>query len=129
MELETKPGLPFVRGDRVQLQQVLLNLLMNAMDAVADDAPDKRRVKLQVRSNGDGFVVVAVSDWGHGIPAEKLNSIFEPFFTTKPQGMGMGLSISRSIVEAHGGRISAVNNPQVGATFRFTVPVAKDGGR
>jgi two-component system sensor kinase FixL len=97
---------------------------MNAMDAVADCAPDNRRVKLQVGADGRGFVMIAVSDSGNGIPADKLRSIFEPFFTTKPQGMGLGLSISRTIIEAHGGRIEAVNNPERGATFRFTLPVA-----
>jgi signal transduction histidine kinase len=129
IELHTAPSLPLVRGDRVQLQQVLLNLIMNAMDAVVDCAPDKRRVKLRVGGDGNGFVQLAVSDSGHGIPEDKLKNIFEPFFTTKPQGMGMGLSISRAIVEAHGGLISAVNNPEGGATFRFTVPVANGNGR
>jgi len=127
IDIQTTPGLPLVLGDRVQLQQVLLNLIMNAMDAVADCAPDKRRVTLQVGSDGDGFVAVAVTDLGPGIAGDKLNKMFEPFFTTKPQGMGMGLSISRTIIEAHGGRIAALNNPQGGATFRFTLPVAGDG--
>jgi PAS domain S-box-containing protein len=127
LELETTPGLPLVRGDRVQLQQVLLNLVMNGMDAVGSCPPDRRRVKLRVGRDGDGFVALAVSDSGHGIPADKLRRLFEPFFTTKANGMGLGLSISRSIVEAHGGRISAVNNPEGGATFRFTVPVANGG--
>jgi two-component system sensor kinase FixL len=81
---------------------------------------------LRVESDSDGFVAVTVSDPGPGIPADKLNKIFEPFFTTKPQGMGMGLSISRTIIEAHGGRISGVNNPVGGATFRFTLPLAND---
>jgi two-component system sensor kinase FixL len=126
MELQSAPGLPLVRGDRVQLQQVLLNLTMNAMDAVVGSPPDKRRVQLRVGHDGGGFVAVAVSDSGPGIPADKLNRLFEPFFTTKPEGMGLGLSICRTIIEAHGGRISAVNNAGGGATFCFTVPVANE---
>jgi signal transduction histidine kinase len=127
IELEKAPDLPLVRGDRVHLQQVLLNLVVNGMDAVADCEPEKRRVRVRVEPDGVRFVAVAVSDSGHGIPATQLGRVFEPFFTTKPQGMGLGLSISRTIVEAHGGRISAMNNPEGGATFRFTVPVADDG--
>jgi PAS domain S-box-containing protein len=127
IELDKTPDLPLVRGDRVHLQQVLLNLVVNGMDAVANCEPDRRRVRLQVAPDGARFVAVVVSDFGHGIPATQLERVFEPFFTTKLQGMGFGLSISRTIVEAHGGRISATNNSEGGATFRFTVPVA-DGG-
>jgi PAS domain S-box-containing protein len=125
VELETAPDLPLVYGDRVQLQQVLLNLIMNAMDAVGSGVPEKRRVKVQVGPDGEGFVALSVTDSGQGIPASELDHIFKPFFTTKPGGMGMGLTISRTIVDAHGGRIAAMNNPEGGATFRFTVPVAK----
>jgi two-component system sensor kinase FixL len=128
IEIQAPLGLPPVRGDRVQLQQVLLNLIMNAMDAVMGCAPDRRKVNLRVGRDRDGFVEVAVTDSGPGIPADKLSKIFEPFFTTKPQGMGMGLSICRTIIEAHSGRISGVNNPGGGATFRFTLPVVGDGG-
>jgi signal transduction histidine kinase len=129
MELETTPDLPLVFGDRVQLQQVLLNLILNAMDAVVDCAPDKRRVKLRIIRASNEFIAMAVIDSGHGIPLDKLESIFDPFFTTKPRGLGMGLSISRTIVEAHGGRISATNNAQGGATVSFTLPVANGDGQ
>lgn len=119
------PGdLPAVRGDRVHLQQVLLNLIMNAMDAVASEPPECRKVTLSARANGQGMVEVAVCDSGTGIPATQMESLFRPFHTTKQNGMGMGLSISRTIVEAHGGEIRAENNAARGATFRFKLPVA-----
>jgi PAS domain S-box-containing protein len=114
-------SLPRVRGDRVQLQQVILNLLLNAMDAAGDSAPEDRRVLVRIEL-ADTQVEVAVSDAGHGIPPDRLARVFEPFFTTKPNGMGMGLPISRRIVEAHGGRIWAENNPGGGTAFHFTVP-------
>ncbi|HEX5398994.1 MAG TPA: PAS domain S-box protein [Verrucomicrobiae bacterium] len=121
MVFESASPLPPVRGDRVQLQQVLLNLLLNAMDAVTDCAPENRRVTIRLRAV-DAQVELAVSDTGRGIPSDKLNHVFEPFFSTKPNGMGLGLPISRKIVEAHGGRLWAENNPAAGATFYFTLP-------
>ncbi|MGA2502126.1 MAG: ATP-binding protein, partial [Tepidisphaeraceae bacterium] len=121
LEMNVPPDLPPVRGDRVHLQQVLLNLIINAMDAVSARPDDERRVAVQARLDGDGMVEVIVSDSGNGVPPEKLDRLFEPFFTTKPQGMGMGLPISRTIVEAHGGRIWVENNPEGGAIFRFTL--------
>jgi C4-dicarboxylate-specific signal transduction histidine kinase len=119
--------LPPVRGDRVHLQQVLLNLIINGMDAIGSEADGNRDVKLDARRNGDGTIEIAVCDSGHGVPPEKLGKVFEPFFTTKPNGMGMGLSISRTIVEAHGGRIWVENNADRGATFRFTLCAADAG--
>ena len=126
LAVETDPALPPVHGDRVQLQQVLLNLLLNAMDALDDNPPARRLVTVRARPAG-ATVEVAVSDTGHGIPADKLLRVFEPFFTSKPNGLGMGLAISRSIIEAHGGRLWAENNEAGGATFTFTLPVAEGG--
>jgi C4-dicarboxylate-specific signal transduction histidine kinase len=126
LTLESASSCPPVRGDRVQLQQVLLNLLLNAMDAVNASAPDGRRVTVRVRAAGTE-VEVAVSDTGLGIPMDALAHLFEPFFTTKPNGLGMGLAISRSIIQAHGGRLWADNNEAGGATFAFMLPAAEGG--
>jgi C4-dicarboxylate-specific signal transduction histidine kinase len=126
IQLALEPGSPPppVRGDRAQLQQVLLNLLLNAMDAVNDSPNDRRRVSVCVRTAGSQ-VEAAVSDAGSGIPADKVAHVFEAFFTTKPNGLGMGLAISRSIIKAHGGSIHWQNNPAGGATFCATLPVAE----
>jgi C4-dicarboxylate-specific signal transduction histidine kinase len=125
MTLEVAPALPPVQGDRVQLEQVLLNLLLNAMDAMGDRAPARRHVTVRV-CRVKKTVELSVSDNGHGIPSEQLTRIFEPFFTTKSNGLGMGLAISLSIVEAHGGRLRAENNPEGGgAVFTFALPVAE----
>ena len=120
--------LPEVRGDKIQLQQVLLNLLLNAFDAMKDCSVEDREVSLRVEG-GAGMVEVSVSDHGPGLTSDKLDKIFQPFFTTKREGLGMGLSISRSIIEAHGGHLWAENNNGRGATFHFTVPVAEEGGK
>jgi len=119
--------LPLIRGDGVQLQQVLLNLLFNGADAVKSLPAEERHLLMRARSEGR-TVEVSVSDGGDGIPPEQLANIFEPFFTTKASGLGMGLPISQTIVETHGGRIWAENKPGGGALFRFTIPVAKTGG-
>jgi signal transduction histidine kinase len=112
---------PLVLGDRVQLQQVLLNLVLNGMDAMAARAAGERQLTIQT-CREEHAVRVGVRDRGPGIPPDQLGNVFAAFFTTKAQGMGMGLAISRSIVEAHGGRIWAENNPEGGATFCFTLP-------
>ncbi len=111
-----------VMGDRVHLQQVVLNLMLNAMDAMAGVPTDQRWLFVRTRS-ANGQLEVSVEDRGEGIALNPTTKIFEPFFTTKAEGMGMGLSIARNIIEAHGGRISATNNPQSGATISFTVPL------
>jgi len=124
IEIALDAALPNVFGDRVQLQQVLLNLIVNAIDAVADMPAGRRRVTVRTRHTTDGEVVVAVADRGPGISAEQLTRLFESFFTTKPRGMGLGLSIARTIVEAHGGRIWAESDGSSGATLTFTLPAA-----
>lgn len=130
VELVTELGeIPLVHGDRVQLQQVLLNLVLNGMDAMSDTAPVRRRITVSTDLDGHGGVGVAVSDAGHGIPVEQLPQVFNSFITSKPNGMGLGLSIARSIIEAHGGKILAENNPGGGATLRFTFPVKTSGMR
>jgi two-component system, LuxR family, sensor kinase FixL len=126
LDVKTDPALPLVHGDRVQLQQVLLNLLINAMDALDDNPSAKRLVTVRVR-HGGAAVEVTVSDTGHGISEDNLVRMFEPFFSSKPNGLGMGLAISRGIIEAHGGRLWAKNNEAGGATFAFTLPVDEGG--
>jgi signal transduction histidine kinase len=120
INLDLEPELPPIRGDGVQLQQVLLNLVLNGMEAMSLNG-EERQIVLQTRQ-GDGAVRISVRDQGPGIPADTLPHVFETFYTTKPSGMGVGLAISRSIVEAHGGKIWAENNPDRGATVSFTLP-------
>lgn len=120
---EVPDALPTVLGDRIQLQQVLINLVVNAMDALDDARRTERWVSVEVRRGDAHCVEVSVSDSGAGIPAERLAQIFDPFFSTKASGMGMGLAISRTIVEAHGGQLRADNREEGGASFRFTLPV------
>jgi signal transduction histidine kinase len=119
MRIDLAPELPKITADRVQLQQVLMNLMLNGIEAMKDSGGE-----LIVKSelDQDGQVLISVSDNGVGLPPEKADHIFDAFFTTKPQGTGMGLAISRSIVESHGGRIWATPNSGPGATFRFTLP-------
>lgn len=121
---DLEAALPPVRADRVQVQQVILNLALNALEALHDQAADKRRVLIRSRRASDTEAEVSVIDAGAGIDAEVLPRIFDAFVTTKPSGMGLGLSISRTIVEAHGGRLGADNLPGGGASFRFTLPFA-----
>jgi len=115
-----------VRGDRVHLQQVLLNLIFNGMDALNNANHEDRRVTVTARQSGERIIEVAVGDSGHGIPVNMLPNVFNPFFSTKPNGMGMGLPISRTIIEAHGGQLWAENNHAQGATLRFTLPIAEE---
>jgi signal transduction histidine kinase len=126
LDVDIPGDLPPVRGDRVHLQQVLLNLILNGMDALNESSREGRRVRVTALLDGAQTVEIAVSDTGSGIPTDKLTHIFDPFFTTKPNGMGMGLPISRTIIEAHGGRFWAENNNSGGATFRFTLPIAEE---
>ena len=119
---ELAPGLPKILGDRVHLQQVLLNFILNGMDAMAGEPRERRRLSIRTHSRPNGLVELAVMDMGHGIKPEMLPRLFEAFYTTKPNGMGMGLSISRTIIEAHHGRIWAENNAGGGAVFRVALP-------
>jgi len=110
-------------GDRVHLQQVLINLILNGMEAMADTPEAERRLLVRTATNGDRRVEISVTDFGQGIAPEKLPRLFDSFFTTKETGMGLGLSIARSIIDAHQGSISAENNADGGATFRFNLPI------
>jgi C4-dicarboxylate-specific signal transduction histidine kinase len=127
LDVDVPADLPHVRGDRVQIQQVLLNLILNGMDALHGTRLEDRRVDVTARLDGAQLVEIAVGDAGHGIPADTLARIFDPFFTTKPDGMGIGLAVSRTIVEAHNGRLWAENRNGGGAAFRFTLPIAEGG--
>jgi signal transduction histidine kinase len=118
MRTELAAELPKVRAERVQLQQVFMNLMLNAIEAMQDEGGELT-VKSQLE---DSQLLLSVSDTGVGLPAEKMEQIFSAFFTTKSQGSGMGLAISRSIVESHGGRLWATANHGRGATFHFTLP-------
>ena len=119
-ELDSK--LPFIHCDQIQLQQVLLNLISNSLEAM-DESSDSCELLIRTLRKDTDTIMVEVKDSGCGIPAENMKKLFAHFFTSKIDGLGMGLSISRSIVEAHGGRLEAKNNPDRGATFYFTIPV------
>lgn len=116
------PGLPRLKGDRVQLQQVVLNLLLNGMDAMTGMTGPSKEMRVGSRRNESEEIVVSVEDCGVGLPSEIEGKIFDPFFTTKQQGVGMGLSISRSIIESHQGRLWAERRPSGGSVFQFAIP-------
>ena len=118
--------LPHVVGDRLQLQQVLMNLIINSVDAMRD-TDGTRELLIRSQQAEEGQLMVSVSDTGVGLPSEQAEQIFNAFFTTKAQGTGMGLRISRSIVESHGGRLWAATNTSRGATFHLTLPAIADG--
>ena len=124
LNLDIPPQLPAALGDRVHLQQVLLNLILNGLDAMNANPADERALTVRVKAKIPGWLEVSVSDCGSGLPPAEAGQLFEPFHTTKPNGMGMGLAISKTIVEAHGGKIRAENHPDTGATFTFTLPTA-----
>jgi signal transduction histidine kinase len=116
---ELDAGLPITRADRVQLQQVLMNLMLNGIEAMKDTSGELTVASKRIE---DDHLLISVSDTGSGFPPEESERLFEAFFTTKPQGTGMGLSISRRIVELHGGRLWASGNTGRGATFQFSLP-------
>ena len=120
MHHELTAELPKVKADRVQLQQVFMNLMLNAIEAMQDSGGDL----VVMSQRQDSQLLLSVSDTGVGLPSEKMEQIFSAFFTTKPQGSGMGLAISRTIVESHGGRLWATANDGRGTTFHFTLATA-----
>jgi signal transduction histidine kinase len=125
MSLELPPGLPSVLGDRVQLQQVVLNLVLNGLEALRPPWAGARTLVIRTGRDGAAAVSVTVQDSGPGIDETNMSRIFEPLYTTKAEGLGMGLAIARTIVDAHSGRLVAATNEQGGATVRFTLPAGK----
>jgi signal transduction histidine kinase len=129
MSLELAPDLPRVRGDRVQLQQVVLNLVLNGLEAMREPHAGARTVVIRTARDGAAALRVTVQDSGPGIAEKDLGHIFEPLYTTKTEGLGMGLAIVRTIVRAHGGTVGAENNPRGGASLHVTLPVAPEGAQ
>lgn len=126
--LDVPESLPLVHADRIHLQQVLLNLKINALDALSENNGDTRKIAVRARAVDSRFVEITVEDNGPGIPPDKMEHLFEPFFTTKGHGMGFGLSICRTIIEAHRGTLTAENREPHGAVFKITLPIEKEAG-
>jgi C4-dicarboxylate-specific signal transduction histidine kinase len=126
LKRELAKDLPPVLGDRVQLQQVILNLIMNGLEAISKTGRGERELLVSSSQDEVDNVIVAVRDSGEGLDAANLERVFDAFFTTKPDGMGMGLAISRTIIESHGGRLWATSNSPRGAVFQFMLPIATD---
>ena len=126
VQTELAEGLPLIEGDRVQLQQVILNLILNAIEAMSGLDEEARELRISTGKDASNGVLVTVRDSGPGLDPTSVERLFEAFYTTKPDGMGMGLSICRSIIEAHGGRLWATANEPRGAVFQFTLPPESD---
>jgi signal transduction histidine kinase len=126
LKRELAKDLPPVLGDRVQLQQVVLNLVINGLEALAKSKEGERELTVSSGRDESNDVIVAVRDTGTGIDPANLDRLFDAFFTTKPDGMGMGLAISRTIIESHGGRLSAAPNSPRGSVFQFALPQASE---
>ena len=126
LQMELAPALPTILGDRVQLQQVIINLVMNGIEAMQSVTDRPRELAIRSREDKPQQVLLSVTDCGVGISAEDADRLFTAFFTTKSSGMGMGLSICRSIMEAHGGRLWATANVPHGATFQFVLPLHRE---
>jgi two-component system, LuxR family, sensor kinase FixL len=119
---DLRPGLATIRGDGIQLQQVILNLILNAAAAMRNSPSGQRKIIVRTAMLDSRTVNASVTDFGTGIDEHHIDRLFEPFYTTKPEGLGMGLSISQRIINAHGGSMEAWNNREGGATFAFTLP-------
>jgi signal transduction histidine kinase len=122
LETELSDHVPLIFADRIQLQQVILNLILNAVQAMSGVSEKSRELLISTEQDASGAVLVTVQDSGPGLDPESAARAFDAFYTTKPQGMGIGLAICRSIVEAHGGRLWATTNEDRGITFQFTLP-------
>jgi signal transduction histidine kinase len=122
LRTDLTPHLASITADRIQVQQVLLNLILNAIDAMSAVGDRPRRLRIATRRDKPDRIEVSVSDAGLGLPPDRLEKVFDAFYSTKTHGLGMGLAICRSIVERHGGRLWAEANEDYGATFRFTLP-------
>jgi signal transduction histidine kinase len=127
VEAQLAEGLPPIPADRIQLQQVILNLIVNAVEAMTPTTDGPRDLSISTEKAEPDGVLVVVRDTGPGLSPASVEHVFDAFYTTKPGGMGMGLSISRSIIEAHGGRLWAASNVPRGAVFEFTVPASGRG--
>jgi signal transduction histidine kinase len=129
MTVDLASDLPGIRGDRIQLQQVVLNMVLNGLEAMLEPNGRDRALAIRTAREGDAAVMITVEDSGVGIDVDDVERLFEPLYTTKPQGLGMGLAIARTIVHAHGGQLRASNNVSGGATFGFTLPVCGEPAR
>ena len=122
VQMQLADGLPFIEGDRVEMQQVLLNLVINALEAMSSVSDGVRELLISTGTTDANHVLVSVRDSGPGFAPQTVEQVFTPFYTTKPTGLGMGLSICHSIIDAHGGRLWASANQPRGAVVQFTVP-------
>jgi signal transduction histidine kinase len=122
LRIEAPGPTPLIKADPVQIEQVLLNLVRNSIEAIVCGAKDDRKLTIRSVKINNGFIKVSIGDTGQGVSAEHATRLFEPFFTSKSTGLGIGLSISQNIIEAHGGRLWLESNSEAGALFSFTLP-------
>jgi PAS domain S-box-containing protein len=127
VDMRLGAGLPVIQADSIQIEQVILNITQNAFEAMEGTERKARELAIRTQLNGEGFIEVTLSNTGRSLPADLKDKVFDSFYTTKPQGLGIGLSLSRSIIEAHGGRIWAVPESGRGVTFKFTIPTSQKG--